>query len=111
MDIVMEPLKCSGCGACELACSFYRDEVFSTMRSSTMIHREEKKNYFGVMLKRDDDLVLGRPEGVEIMGPGESSGDAASSKPILLREPCDVCEGDPLCVKFCPTGSLKAGGE
>ncbi len=107
MTIQVDPQKCINCGACELGCSFYRDEVFTTMSSSVMMYREEKRNYFGLMLKREDDMILGRPEGVEIQKEGEASdSDAgASAKPILLREPCDECK-DALCVRFCPTGCL-----
>ena len=101
-------LKCTGCGACELACSFYRDEVFSTIRSSVMMHREEKKNYFGIMVKVVDDLLLGRPEGVEFDSESTASNEqeGASGKPILMREECDLCEGKVYCVKLCPAESI-----
>ena len=104
----IEPLKCTVCGACELACSFYRDEVFSTIRSSVMMHREEKKNYFGIMVKIVDDLILARPEGIELDSEStkDKEQDGASGKPILMREECDLCEGNVLCSKLCPTGSI-----
>ncbi len=109
MTIKIEPLKCINCGACELGCSFYRDEVFTTMSASIMMYREEKRNYFGLMLKKDEEMVLGRPEGVEVQKDGESSGEEeeanASAKPILMREPCDECK-NAMCVRFCPTGCL-----
>jgi ferredoxin len=101
------PEKCTGCGACELACSFYRDQVFTTMRSSVMLHREELRNYFGVVVKIKDDLILGRPEGKELGSKAKVDKEAAKSKPILMREECDDCGGqEKLCVKFCPTGAL-----
>ena len=108
LQIKMTPLKCIGCKICEFACSYYRDSVFTTVSSSLMLHREEKKNYFGMMQKREQDLVLGRPEGIEIQGAGE--GGEASAKPILTRVPCDLCKGgEALCVIACPTGSLELG--
>ncbi len=104
--IEIHPKLCTGCGACEMACSFYREEeVFTTMRSSIILHREEVKGYYGVVLKRKEDVLLGRPEGVEVMKEGKS-GDTGGGKPILLREPCDDCT-DAYCVRFCPTGCLK----
>ncbi|MFQ6050778.1 MAG: 4Fe-4S binding protein [Candidatus Hydrothermarchaeota archaeon] len=114
MTLNIDPLKCVGCGACEVACSFHRDETFSTLSSSIMLYKEEKKNYFGVMLKREEDLVLGRPEGLEIKRiediSEEAGEEAASSKPILLRESCDLCEDEePYCVRFCPTNAITGG--
>ncbi len=109
MAIRVEPLACIGCQACETACSFYRDEAFCTLSSSIMLVKtEEKKNYFGVVLKARTHLLLGRPEGVErktqVQLHQEGKG-GASAKPILLRQPCDECV-DPLCVAFCPSGAL-----
>lgn len=76
------------------------------MFSSIMLYREERKNYYGVMLKREQDVLLGRPEGVEVMRSG--SGGSASGKPILMRRPCDLCKGleQALCVEICPTMAL-----
>jgi len=62
-----------------------------------------------MMLKRAKDLYLARPEGPESYLPGEKvAGGAASSKPILMRGPCDLCEDEPepFCVQACPTGCL-----
>jgi Fe-S-cluster-containing hydrogenase component 2 len=75
-----------------------------------MLHRVEKKNYFGMMVKREKNLLLARPEGPETVAPGEQAkGAGASSKPILMRAPCDRCEGEgegPFCVRICPTQCL-----
>jgi Fe-S-cluster-containing dehydrogenase component len=79
-----------------------------------MLHMEDRVDYFGIVLKRmDNSLLLGRPEGVEIASPGGSTtGGAATSKPVMLREPCDMCGGgDPWCVRFCPRGALSVGGD
>jgi len=106
MELKIEPLKCTGCRACELACSYHHEKELSFMFASIMLYREEGKNYYGIMLKREQDVLLGRPEGVEVMRPG--SGGGASGKPILMRQPCDLCEGSEyaFCVEVCPTGAL-----
>lgn len=109
MDLKIIPIKCIGCAACEYACSFNRDEVFTPMRSSIMVYREEKKNYFGLILKKQKELVLGRLEGVEIIKEGEQRG-GSGAKPILLRESCNFCDGEFYCVKFCPTNALEKEG-
>ena len=110
MAIKIEPLKCQACHACELGCTFYRDQTFSTLWSSIMmVTTEEKKNYFGVMLKMAKTIALGRPEGYEEMtlSDMQSSGGegGAAAKPIVLRSACDDCD-EPLCVRFCPTGAI-----
>jgi Fe-S-cluster-containing hydrogenase component 2 len=70
-----------------------------------MSYKEEKKNYYGIILKKEKSLMLGRPEGNEVVLPGQQiKGASASSKPILLRVACNLCEGEeePLCVRSCP---------
>ena len=111
MGLKTEPLKCIGCLSCEMACGYYHDEAITNLSSSVMIYRaEEKKNYFGIMIKRSDDILVGKPEGVECKRPGSDSGgsESASAKPILIRPTCDLC-GDAEeynCVRFCPTGAI-----
>ena len=113
MGLAIEPLKCIECGACELACGFHWDDAFSPVTSSIMVYRSrEKKNYFGFILKEAENLVLGRPEGVQIQRIGaveEGQETDSSAKPIMLREACDLCANydGPLCVKYCPTGALR----
>ena len=113
MELKIEPLKCIQCGACEMACGYHWDGAFSPVTSSIIVYRtREKKNYFGLMLKEDEDLVLGRPEGIERQRIGsvqEGVEADSSAKPIMLRQACDLCEeyGTPLCVKYCPTGALQ----
>lgn len=114
MRVKVNPLQCTGCGLCELACGYHWDEAFSLISSSVMLYRaEEKKNYMGVIVKTDEDLFIGRPEGAAAVKLGElskgGSGGGASAKPILIREACDLCEsasGEPACVAICPHGAL-----
>ncbi len=116
MSVSMEHLKCIACMACEMACGYHRDEGFAFLSSSIQVYRaKEKKDYFGLILKGDEDLILGRPEGVEVKKIGavddesSSSQEDASAKPMLLREGCDICDGvdmGPMCINFCPTGAL-----
>jgi ferredoxin len=115
MELKVDPLKCIECGLCELACGYHWDDALSGIASSIIVYRtREKKNYFGIVLKTGENLVLGRPEGLEVQKIGVTVEGAVadpSAKPILLREPCDLCQGfaQPLCVQFCPTGVLSVG--
>jgi len=106
----IEPLSCTGCGACEIACSFYRDKVFTPIRSSIMLHREEKKNYFGIMVKVKDDSILGKPERVVYSSQDKqevADGAGGGAKPILMRPECNDCDGQMFCVRFCPAASIR----
>ena len=117
MGIKIDALKCTGCMACEMACGYHRDDGFALLSACIVAYRtKEKKDYFGVILKREEELVVARPEGTEVKRIGDiqaAAGSAkpadASAKPMLLREACDMCEEmdlGPLCVKFCPTGAI-----
>jgi ferredoxin len=114
MGIQIDSQKCIGCMACEMACGFHRDDGFAFLSSCIVVYRAlEKKDYFGVMLKEEEDLVLARPEGTERqkIGAGEESGEDSdsSAKPMLLREACDLCEDmdqGPLCIKACPVDAI-----
>jgi Fe-S-cluster-containing dehydrogenase component len=93
-----------------MACSLRRDGVLTPMSSSIILHSEDKANYFGLVLKsQSEGLVLARPEGVS-SGQQSSGSGGPGAKPILLREPCDLCDGEPRCVKICPTGAIVQEG-
>jgi Fe-S-cluster-containing dehydrogenase component len=115
MGIKIDPEKCTACMACELACGFHRDDAFALLSSCIVVYRpKEKKNYIGVILKDEEELVIARPEGLEVKRIGaveeESEGEAdASAKPMLLREACDLCEDrdeGPLCLQTCPVDAI-----
>lgn len=106
MRLRIEPLKCICCGLCETACSMNRDSVLTPMSSSIIVHIDDKANYFGLVLKtRPEGLVIGRPEGVTT-GQQAAGAGGPGAKPILLREPCDLCGGEPKCTRICPTGCI-----
>jgi len=107
LKLVIEPLKCICCGLCETACSLGRDGVLTPTTSSIMLHVDDKADYFGLVVKSGvSALIIARPEGASEgrQAPGASGPGA---KPILLREPCDLCKGKPKCVKVCPTRSIR----
>ena len=103
-------MACIACGLCEVACSLRRDGVLTPISSSIILHQEDKANYFGLVLKSaSEGLVLARPEGVTYGAQSSDSG-GPGAKPILLREPCDLCDGAPRCVSICPTGCISKEG-
>jgi Fe-S-cluster-containing dehydrogenase component len=113
MGVKIDPLKCTACMACEMACGYHRDDALALLSACIVAYRtKEKKNYFGVVVKESDNLVIARPEGLEVkkIGVVEEKKEAdASAKPMLLREPCNLCtdrEGGPLCREFCPADAI-----
>ncbi|NNF99896.1 MAG: 4Fe-4S binding protein [Desulfobacteraceae bacterium] len=117
MGIKIDALKCTGCMACEMACGYHRDDGFALLASCIVAYRtREKKDYFGVIVKEEDELLIARPEGLEVkkLGASEEPSEPAqkadaSAKPMLLREACDMCEDmevGPMCVKFCPVNAI-----
>ena len=115
MGIKIDPLKCTACMACELACGYHRDDAFALLSACIVVYRpKEKQDYFGVIVKEEENLVIARPEGLEtkrigaVEEAGEGGGDA-SAKPMLLREACDLCEDQddgPLCIRACPVEAV-----
>lgn len=106
MRLKIEPLRCICCGLCEVACSLRRDSVLTPTTSSIILHLDDKANYFGLVLKtKGGGLVLARPEGVT-EGQQTAGSGGPGAKPILLREPCDLCDGDPRCARACPTACI-----
>ncbi|MEM3506233.1 MAG: 4Fe-4S binding protein [Candidatus Bathyarchaeia archaeon] len=84
MQIMTFPEKCTGCRACEVACSFHHKKVFKRKISSIQIKRFEREGDIEIIIykKAEDE-----------------------------RQPCDLCVGEiePLCVKFCFTKALIGG--
>ena len=111
MKLRLEPLACVSCGLCEVVCSLRRDGVVTPISSSIILHSEDKADYFGLDLKSaSDGLVMARPEGVSAGQQGGSGSGGPGAKPILLREPCDLCGGEPRCALICPTGCITTEG-
>ena len=115
MGIKIDALKCTNCMACEMVCSYHRDDGFAFLSACIVSYRaKEKKDYFGVLLKEEDVLIVARPEGLEVNKIGEEADPDkeadASAKPMLLREGCDLCEDmddyGPMCVAFCPVDAI-----
>lgn len=102
----IDPSRCTGCGACEFSCGLYHDRLLTSFRSSIILYREERRNYYGPLIRIKQDIILGRPEGVALAS--QLGKLAPAGKPILLRPECDDCAGRYLCAKLCPTGAIRA---
>lgn len=121
--------KCTGCQLCELACSFAHHKVFNIKLSRitiirnphnqlgvpvycvqcedalckqvcpvSAIHKDAKTGAYII----DYDKCIGCRECVYVCPFGAMNLDLETGKPIK----CDLCGGDPACVKICPTEAL-----
>jgi Fe-S-cluster-containing dehydrogenase component len=125
--------KCTDCRMCMQICSMNKLGRIAPAASCIQIERD-RSEYFGDMGSRVCDMSRGRacveacPEGALTYDPAldvvrfdaESCTEClacldacsyvrqdAKSGRIMI---CDLCDGDPMCVKWCPEGALSVEG-
>ena len=79
--------KCTGCKACEFACSYHHRKVFNPKLASLHIRRTERGETISIILYKN---LTGAEK--------------------RKRIPCDHCTGEPkpLCVTYCVFGAIRA---
>ncbi|MHB8757117.1 MAG: TIGR04076 family protein [Bacillota bacterium] len=129
--LVNEP-ACSGCRACELACSFAHDRVYSPDVARISVTKDEAAGLDRPVACRQCGVarcVQACPEGALTRDPATHSVvvdedrctgcaacaeacpfgavrlSAATGRPLI----CDLCGGSPACVEQCPTGAIRYG--
>ncbi|MBW2311239.1 MAG: 4Fe-4S binding protein [Deltaproteobacteria bacterium] len=77
--------KCTGCRACEFACSYHHRKIFNPRLASLYIHRDEREGKIAIVLYSH-----------------------LSEEERRKRFTCDQCqgEGEPLCVTYCVAGAI-----
>ncbi|MGE5594275.1 MAG: 4Fe-4S dicluster domain-containing protein [Betaproteobacteria bacterium] len=124
MDIrVFNPEKCTGCRNCELACSIAHFGAFNPKRARIQVLRRGCSEELHVCnhctehpcveackrgaLAWDDGEVFVDDAACNLCGECvaacPSGGVRIFDGTVLV---CDLCHGDPMCVKFCTTGAL-----
>lgn len=127
-NLVVDPKKCVGCRTCELACSFgHFKEINPTLARVKVFHYEEDMISVPVVclqcdeascaavcptgaLQRNDDGVIVHDDSKCIKCKQCVNacplGNVSYSPRIQNVFKCDQCDGDPMCVKFCPTHAI-----
>lgn len=125
--IFIEPEKCTGCRICEMICSFKKCGGFHPGQSRIKIIKEEEVGIdlpvlclhcqepmcvdvcpIGAMKKGKDGLVKLDPDacrGCRACLMVCPYGAVRENLEKMIK--CDLCDGDPLCVQWCPTHAIR----
>lgn len=126
--LVVTPQKCTGCRICEQMCSFHHTGTFNPALSRIKVVRWETDGIDVPMtcFQCEEPLcaqacpthAIYRDQATGAMKTRDSAcmhcrfcvmacpfgGTSVGSEGRIIR--CDLCEGDPSCVRFCQTGAL-----
>lgn len=121
---------CSGCRACEMACSFHKTGMFGEEQARIRIAKDEAKGLdcptvcrqcgtagcvqacpVGALQRHPQTHAIVFDEPACIMCGKCSRACPFGSVHFSVGKPvfCDLCQGDPCCVERCSTGALRFG--
>ena len=119
--------KCNGCRICELRCSFFHERFYAPSHSRIRVKKNEKEgiavpNVCRLCYKCIESCPEGAISKSEKTGAVQiDSGKCTGCRECVLACPsgvmyihpvnnvaitCDLCEGEPQCVKYCPEKAL-----
>lgn len=129
--LLVDERRCSGCRACELACSFAHERLFSATHSRVTVEKDEAHGLDRPVVCRQCGVARcleACPNGAlsrdtvhaVIVDEARCTGCRACQKACPFgavrfapgrKAPliCDLCGGDPACVKRCATGAITFG--
>ena len=126
-----DPEKCSGCLFCVIACSFYHFGEISLEKSHVEVFSDlDRTSYFISAhcahcefpacesacpvnaIKKDPEKGIVKINTMECIGCKACNFGCPISIPhydsaAKVSYKCDLCDGDPWCVKFCTTGAIQ----
>lgn len=127
--VVVDPILCGGCGYCEVVCSFFNQGTCNQTKSAIRISRIEPGIDMVSVCHQCQDPPCAKVCPVDAFYRSEKTGallindekcfgcgDCIPACPfgeIVLPEgykipvKCDLCNGDPKCVKYCFKGAIK----
>jgi len=126
--LVSEINKCTGCMLCVLACSYHHDAVFNPVASRIFVNKDEEVGVDEPIVCRQCEKpacqeacpndAFHEREGVLIIDEKKCVGcglcvEACPHSAIIIHPvkntaiKCDLCDGKPECVKWCPEDVLK----
>ena len=130
--IEVDPVACAGCSTCELVCAFKHFKVVNPWKSAIrVLHKfPEKMEYEPIVCRQCEEPkcveacpteALRKENGIVKLDVEKCVGcfackDACPYSAIFkhpeVNHPikCDLCGGDPECIKWCPKNAIKLVG-
>jgi len=125
--LVSYPEYCTGCRFCEMICSLHHEGVVNVRKARLRVERPNIRVDLPLVCTQcitcgDDCCVDLCPENAISVVDGvvvidqelcigcKTCADTCPYGVIWVDEvahKCDLCGGDPMCVRFCPSGALK----
>jgi len=126
--LLITPEKCISCGNCELACSFSHEGEFRPSRSRISVMRFEAVTVPMTCLQCDEPACVAAcrtgalakdPEtgivsvnkekciGCRMCEMACPFGNITYNAETKTPYKCDLCDGDPQCVKYCPADAIE----
>ena len=124
--IVADPKKCVGCGICELVCSAEKEKAFNPKQARIRVLRIQPKIDTAIACRLCEDppcvrscpynALIQQENGVIDINELKCIGcgwciEACEFGAIMVHPKkkiviCNLCDGDPMCVKYCPKDAL-----
>lgn len=123
MKIKVDQDKCSGCHLCEMICSLYHLGVINIEKSAIRIEKDDLSTSLNTPLIcrqcREMKCLVGENRGGDLENKkfiwDKSRVDKCPFKGLnYLGENayhCDLCGGNPMCIKVCTTGAITLKNE
>jgi carbon-monoxide dehydrogenase iron sulfur subunit len=127
--LVVDPNRCKGCLTCEIMCSFFHEDVFSTERSRIHVIKDDEAGVDAPIVCRQcsnpvcsvvcPERVISKDPMAGVVSVEEARcsgcGECVQACPFggMVLHPdtgvaikCDLCGGNPQCVEHCPHGAI-----
>jgi len=123
-----DPAKCVGCCVCEYACSYEKEKTFNPLKSRIRVVRLDSIVNLSVTCRLCEDapcvaacprdaLTRSEETGVIMVDEDKCNGcgwciEACDFGAIMLHPEkkvvfvCDLCDGNPKCIEWCPEEAL-----